>query len=127
MERYPAVVTLDATGLGDVVLSRLRARGLAVDPIICTEKENLEMSEDMVVLTATDSILFLAEDATPDTKAAMEETRDYQVDVKDSTSAIISGLNLKYGHAQGKHDDSVSARLLAARSLRRMISYVPVG
>jgi hypothetical protein len=126
-DRYPAVITLDATGLGDVVLSRLRARGLAVDPVICTEKENLEMSEDMVVLVNTDGMLFLSEDACPDSKAAFEEMRDYQVDAKDTTSAIISGLNLKYGHSPGKHDDSVSARLLAARALRRMISYVPVA
>jgi hypothetical protein len=125
IRKYPGMLYLDATGLGDVLFTRLQALGVPTEPIIFTATERERIIEDMITLVQTLGIVLLSPSEDP---VAYREASDFEVEViVPRGRAVVDVTNLRYGHPHSGHDDTLIARCLAAVALRRRLSYVPVA
>lgn len=109
LSAYPACLTyVDSTGVGDPIAQDLRALGLNVIDVIFTPRKKQELVENLVVALEQS---YLGIPDQPETQWLLEELRQYQA------VRMPSGA-LRYGAPEGRHDDGVTALMLAASGLQ---------
>lgn len=107
LDRFPASQCLDyvdSTGVGDPIAQDFRKAGRNVVDVCFTPKAKSELVENL--LTAIDQE-YLGIPDQADTKWLIEELRQYEC-IRQPSGA------LKYGAPEGRHDDGVTALMLAA-------------
>lgn len=118
-----AAIVVDATGVGDPVAERMKALGCYVArEFIYTEKSRTELLENLIGKVLTGQVEMLKPEVD---KVATQEMADFQADpIVSKSSTVHAGVRFRYGHAPGKHDDTVMARALGllAVGTRRTIS-----
>lgn len=105
LDTYPGVLTyIDSTGVGDPIAQDYRMAGLNVEDVLFTPKRKSELIENL--LMAIDQTYL----GLPDEQATqwlLEELKCYQA-IRQPSGVI------KYGAPEGRHDDGVTALMLAA-------------
>lgn len=117
LDQFPASACLDyvdSTGVGDPIAQDLRRAGRNVIDVIFTPKSKSEMVENL--LTAIDQT-YLGIPDTADTQWLMEELRGYEAIQSKDKDGRPTGL-IRYGAAPGRHDDGVTALMLACEGLK---------
>ena len=105
LDRYPrCLVHVDSTGVGDPIAQDLRKAGLNIIDVCFTPKTKSELVENL--LTAIDQTSLGIPQQT-ETAWLIEELRQYEC-LRQPSGA------LKYGAPEGRHDDGVTALMLAA-------------
>lgn len=109
LDRFPGCLTyVDSTGVGDPIAQDLRRAGINVFDVLFTPKTKSDLVENL--LTAIDQT-FLGIPQQQETAWLIEELRAYEVQRQPSGA-------LKYGAPEGRHDDGVTALMLAAWGLQ---------
>lgn len=143
-ERYGfAPVAVDATGLGGPIAERLDELGvevvrytiaggkIATVPTLEGGSGSIGKSrlvENLIAMMASDMLRLLSKASHPE---AYGELVDFQMDLnvaRTDTGIITGHTDVRYGHPEGGHDDTVIARALAAWLARYgHAGEVPVG
>ena len=109
LDIFPGTLTyIDSTGVGDPIAQDYRRAGLNVIDVLFTPKTKSELVENL--LTAIDQT-YLGIPQEQATQWMIEELRQYEC-VRQPSGA------LKYGAPDGRHDDGVTALMLAAWGLQ---------
>lgn len=109
LDRFPGVLTyIDSTGVGDPIAQDFRSAGVNAMDVLFTPKVKSELVENLLV--AIDQT-YLGLPETADTAWLVEELRQYEVQRQPSGA-------LKYGAPDGRHDDGVTALMLACWGLK---------
>lgn len=116
LDRYPASQTLDfvdSTGVGDPIAQDLRRAGRNVTDVLFTPRTKSELVENL--LMAVDQC-YLGIPNQTDTQWLIEELRCYEsIQSKDKDGRPTG--QIRYGAPPGRHDDGVTALMLAAWGL----------
>ena len=109
LDKFPGVLTyIDSTGVGDPIAQDYRRAGLNVEDVLFTPKRKSELIENLLMAIDQGYIGIPQEQAT---QWLIEELKQYQA-FKQPSGAI------KYGAPEGRHDDGVTALMLAAWGLQ---------
>lgn len=109
LRRYPSPLTqVDSTGVGDPIADDLRRAGVNVMDVVFTPNRKSELVENL--LMAIDQC-YLGVPEQAETRWLIEELQQYQC-VRHPSGT------LRYGAPEGRHDDGVTALMLAAWGLQ---------
>lgn len=117
-----ATVVVDATGLGEPVCDELEAMGLRIERFKFTGSSKLALIDNLVAKIATRQIRLLSREADP---VAFDEMADFEYEIVPTKGAVVGEPNLRYGHPEGSHDDTVMARALALQAVGAWSRVVP--
>jgi hypothetical protein len=119
-----AAVVVDATGLGDPVCDDLEAAGLPLERFKFTASSKQALIDNFIAKGQTHQIELLAKDADP---VAYQEGCDFEYEIViPKGRMVVDKVTMRYGHPQGKHDDTVIARALAVHGMSNVITHCPV-
>src|SRR3990167_10956166 len=105
LDKFPGVLTyIDSTGVGDPIAQDYRRAGLNVEDVLFTPKRKSELIENLLMAIDQAYLGLPQEQAT---QWLIEELKQYQA-FRQPSGAI------KYGAPEGRHDDGVTALMLAA-------------
>ena len=105
LDRYPtSLAYIDSTGVGDPIAQDLRRAGVDVLDVLFTPKTKSELVENLLMAIDQTYLGIPREQAT---EWLIEELRQYE------GTRMPSGL-VRYSAPSGKHDDGVTALMLAA-------------
>lgn len=99
-----ARIRIDATGVGDPIVSALQSRGLGVDPYTITNSSKNNLITNLALKLEQDKIKILPDDHT------VTELQNFGYE-------LSANNNVKYGAPDGQHDDCVIALALACWEL----------
>lgn len=124
-----ATVAIDATGIGAVVAEALEEMGVDVVRYVITGGDRAteatreggsgsvsksQLVENLLAMMGAHVFKLLARAEDP---VAYQELLDFQMElnVQQTELGVVTGhMDIKYGHPEGGHDDTVMARALAA-------------
>lgn len=94
-------IVMDTTGMGDPIYETLASRGLTITPVKFTNQTKREMVKNLALRFNKDQLKI------PRYDWLIDELKDYRYTRSEKTGAYF------YGAVQGKHDDGVTALMLA--------------
>lgn len=101
-------IIMDSTGMGDILFDKLSTKGYSITPVKFTSAGNKQtMVRNLATRLSKDEIKI------PKVDWLIDEFKDYRYRRMDSG-------RYKYGAPQGKHDDGVTAVMLATHDLPPM-------
>lgn len=106
---WGARICVDATGIGDVVVDELISQGLDVLPYVFTAASKATLIEHYAQMLQSGRLELLAQVHDP---VAWQEHDDFLADPIISRSSVKTDVSFRYGHREGKHDDTVIANAL---------------
>ena len=111
LERFPsALVYVDSTGVGDPIAYDLRQAGVNVMDVLFTPKTKSDLIENLL-MAIDQTLIGIPQQA--ETEWLIDELRHYE------STRMPSGA-IRYGAPEGRHDDGVTALMLAAWGLNGM-------
>lgn len=99
-----ALISIDASGLGDPIADDLARAGLPVEPIKITNESKREMIEKLAIWIEQRNLSIL------DIEETLQELTDYSYDISKSGKIV-------YNAPEGSHDDIVISHALAVWQL----------
>jgi hypothetical protein len=109
LDQFPGVLTyVDSTGVGDPIAQDLRAAGINAVDVLFTPKTKSELVENLTVAIDQTYLGIPDQEAT---RWLIEELKQYE-SIRMPSGAI------RYGAPEGRHDDGVTALMLAAWGLQ---------
>jgi len=106
---WGALVCIDATGIGDVVVDELRALGVSVEPYVFTAASKAALIENYAHRLQGGQVELLPREEDP---IGWQEHEDFLADPIVTRGLVKSDVAFRYGHPDGKHDDTVIANAL---------------
>ncbi len=101
-----ALIAIDATSIGDVVMDDLREKGLRVEPFVFTSKDKRELIEGLILDIEQQNIHF------PPIPELIEELKMFEIEITPTG-------NFRYNAPEGMHDDCVISLALVSWGMKR--------